>query len=96
MDALLVLEQNWPSEDRPSHGCPKYAESHKNSSQTSVLYISVMWFEGRFLISCSAAGHSVWEMIATNNLIFLCPAERCHNNCPPESIDNDELGVVLL
>ena len=73
MDALLVLEQNWPSEDRPSHGCPKHAETHIISGQTSVLYISVMWFEGRFLILCSAAGHSVWEMIDTNRSIFLCP-----------------------
>ena len=58
--------------------------------------ISVMWFEGRFQILCSDAGHSVWEMIATNSSIFLCPAERCHKNCPPESLDNDELGVICL
>ena len=32
-----------------------------------VYSMSVMWFEGRCLILCSAAGHSVWEMIATNN-----------------------------
>ena len=40
--------------------------------------ISEVWFEGRFLILCSAAGHSVWEMIDSNCSIFLCPAEQFH------------------
>ena len=52
-----------------------------------------MWFEGSFLICCSVAGHSVWEIIATSCSISLWPAECCHKNCLAEPLDNDELGV---
>ena len=52
-----------------------------------------MWFEGSFMICCSVAGHSVWEIIATSCSISLWPAECCHKNCLAERLDNDELGV---